>query len=98
MEKLITTEQDGAAVRYSVKGQEWTPEALEELRREHGILFRADGVVPLRIRGSMLRLGIEDDGVLFFSPDAPCFHVSYAPSLLRTLEEAVELLTPPDRS
>ena len=49
MEKLITTEQDGAAVRYSVKGQEWTPEALEELRREHGILFRADGVVPLRL-------------------------------------------------
>lgn len=95
MEKLITERRDGAILRYSVYNQEWTEEALEELRREHGVLFRADGAVPVRIRGTILSLGIEDDGVLSFGPDSPRFHVCWAPALIDCLRKAVELLTPP---
>lgn len=95
MEKLITERCDGAIRRYIVYDQSWTEEALEELRRDHGILFRADSVVPVMIRGTILTLGIEDDGVLSFGPDSPCFHVCWAPALADTLNRAVELLSPP---
>ena len=88
MDKLITAWEEGATRRFSVWDQEWTPEALEELRRDHGVIFREDSVVPVMIRGRILVLGIEDDGVLTFGPDAPRFHVSYAPSLAAELVEA----------
>jgi hypothetical protein len=94
VEKLITVTQKGAFVRYTVRGQDWSDAAIEELRRDYGILFRPDGVVPVLIRGSVLQLGIEDDGVLFFGPESPCFHVGYAPSLIRSLQEAILRLTP----
>ena len=95
MDKLITAREEGATRRFFVWDQEWTPEALEELRRDHGILFREDSVVPVMIRGKILVLGIEDDGVLSFGPDAPRFHVRWAPALTDELEEAVRLLQPP---
>ena len=94
MEHLITAWEEGATRRFSVWDQEWTPEALEELRRDHGILFRADSVVPVMIRGKILVLGIEDDGVLTFGPDAPRFHVHWAGALAAELAEAVDLLEP----
>ena len=92
MEKLITAWEEGATRRFSVWDQEWTPEALEELRRDHGVIFRADSVVPVLVRGRILVLGIEDDGVLTFGADAPCFHVNWAGGLAAELAEAVELL------
>ncbi|MBR6377260.1 MAG: hypothetical protein IKS05_05805 [Oscillospiraceae bacterium] len=95
MEQLITARQEGATQRYYVYDQEWTQKALEELWAEHGILFRADGVVPVMIRGSILTLGIEDDGVLSFGAESPSFHAAYAGALAALLEKAKELLTPP---
>ena len=95
MEKLITTWREGATRRFSVRDQEWTEAAIEELRREHNILFRQDSVVPLLLQGKILTIGIEDDGVLSFGPDAPRFHVRWAPALTDELEEAVRLLQPP---
>ncbi len=92
MEKLITKIEDGATLRYRVWDQEWTEEAFEELWRDHGILFRADSFVPVMVRGRILALGIEDDGELAFGPDAPRFHVCYAPALIDSLQEAVRLL------
>ncbi len=92
MDKLITAREEGATRRFFVWDQEWTPEALEELRRDHGILFREDSVVPVMIRGKILILGIEDDGVLSFGPDAPRFHAAYAGGLAAELAEAVSLL------
>ncbi len=88
MNKLITAWEEGATRRFSVWDQEWTPEAIEELRLDHGVFFRADGAVPVLVRGKILVLGIEDDGVLSFGPDAPRFHVSYAPALSACLTEA----------
>ena len=96
MEKLITRIEDDATLRYRVREQEWTEEALEELWRDHGILFREGSFVPVMVRGRILALGIEDDGELSFSPDAPRFHVCYAPALIESLEEAVRLLAPED--
>ena len=98
MEKLITAWTDGATRRFSVWNQEWTEAAIEELRREHNILFRKDSVVPVLVRGKMLTIGIEDDGVLSFGSDAPCFHVRWAPALAAELEEAVRLLQPPEET
>jgi hypothetical protein len=92
MEKLITAWEEGAVQRFSVWDQEWTPEALEELRRDHGVIFRADSVVPVMIRGTILSLGIEDDGVLTFGADVPRFHVNWAGGLAAELAEAVDLL------
>ena len=89
MEKLITKFEDGAAERYLVFDQEWTPEALEELRREHGVYFRADSAVAVRLRGKMLALGIEDDGCISIGPEAPRFHVSYAAALAAELLDSV---------
>jgi hypothetical protein len=40
------------------------------------------------LRGKILVLGIEDDGVLTFGPDAPRFHVAYAPALAAELLDA----------
>ena len=94
MEKLITKIEDGATLRYRVWDQEWTEEAIEELRQDHGILFREDGFVPVMIRGRILTLGMEDDGELAFGPDAPRFLVNYAPALIDSLQEAVRLLNP----
>ena len=94
MDKLITKFEEGTALRFSVFDQTWTEAALEELWREHGVLFRADSVVPVLVRGKTLTLGIEDDGVLFFGPASPCFHVSWAPALIRTLTDAAERLRP----
>ena len=88
MEKLITAREEGATRRFSVWDQEWTPDALEELRRDHGVFFRADSAVPVMLRGKILVLGIEDDGVLTFGPDAPRFHVAYAPALAAELLDA----------
>ena len=85
MNQLITAWEEGATRRFSVWDQEWTPEALEELRRDHGVFFRADSAVPVMLRGKILVLGIEDDGVLTFGPDAPRFHVAYAPALAAEL-------------
>ncbi len=95
MEKLITVEESGATLRFRVWDQEWSEAAFEELRREHNVLFRADSVVPVLIRGKILTLGIEDDGVLIFGPEAPRFHVHWAPALAETLREAVEQLKLP---
>ena len=95
MDKLITAWEEGATRRFSVWDQEWTEAAFEELRREHNVLFRADSVVPVLIRGKILTLGIEDDGVLIFGPEAPSFHVHWAPALAETLAEAVEQLALP---
>ena len=92
MEKLITKLENGAAEQYFVFDQEWTEAALEELWREHRILFRADSVVAVRIRGTVLTLGMEDDGVLTFGPEAPCFHRAYAPALIQELQQAAEAL------
>ena len=92
MEKLITAREEGAVRRFYVWDQEWTPEALEELRRDHGILFRADSVVAVMVRGKILVLGMEDDGVLTFGPESPCFHVNWAGGLAAELAEALELL------
>ena len=89
MEKLITKIEDGAAERYLVFDQEWTPEALEELRREHGVYFRADSAVAVRLRGKMLALGIEDDGCISIGPEAPRFHVGYAAALAAELLDTV---------
>ena len=91
MEKLITAWEEGATRRFSVWDQEWTEEALEELRRDHGVIFRADSVVPVLVRGKALVLGIEDDGVLTFGPAAPCFHARWAPGLAAELVEAAAL-------
>ena len=88
MNQLITAWEEGATRRFSVWDQEWTPEALEELRRDHGVFFRADSAVPVMLRGKILVLGIEDDGVLTFGPDAPRFHVDYAPALAAELLDA----------
>ena len=96
MKKLITKIEDGATLRYRVWDQEWTEEAFEELWRDHVILFRADCFVPVMIRGRILALGIEDDGELAFGPDAPRFHVCYAPALIESLKDAVRILTPED--
>ena len=92
MERLISAWEDGATRRFSVWDQEWTPEALEELRRDHGVLFREDIAVPVMIRGKILVLGIEDDGVLSFGPDAPRFHAAYAPALIAELTEAAAVV------
>ena len=89
MNQLITAWEEGATRRFSVWDQEWTPEALEELRRDHGVFFRADSAVPVMLRGKILVLGIEDDGVLSFGPDAPRFHAAYAPALAAELRDAV---------
>ena len=48
----------------------------------------------MRIRGTILTLGMEDDGEITFGPEAPRFHVAYAPALIGSLQEAVRLLTP----
>ena len=88
MNQLITAWEEGATRRFSVWDQEWTPEALEELRRDHGVFFRADSAVPVMLRGKILVLGIEDDGSLSFGPDAPRFHVAYAPALAAELLDA----------
>lgn len=92
MEKWITAWEEGAVRRFSVWEQEWTPEALEELRRDHGIFFRADSAVPVMVRGKILVLGIEDDGVLTFGADAPRFHVNWAGGLAAELAEAAAYL------
>ena len=90
MEKLITRIEDGATLRFLVYDQEWTPEALEELRREHGVYFRTDSAVAVMRRGKILALGIEDDGAISFGPEAPRFHVRYASALAESLREAAE--------
>ncbi len=89
MKKLITKNENGAAERYLVYDQEWTPEALEELRREHGVYFRADSAVAVRLRGNVIALGIEDDGCITIGPEAPRFHVRFAPALAAELLDAV---------
>lgn len=94
MEQLITRIEDGPYLRFRVWDQEWTEAAVEELHRDHGVFFSTDGVVPVMVRGRILVLGIEDDGVLTFGPDAPCFHVCYAPALIGSLEEAFRFLNP----
>lgn len=88
MDKLITVREDGGTLRFLVYDQEWTREALEELRREHGVYFRPDSVVGVMRRGKLLRLGMEDDGTLSFGPESPCFHVHWARGLAAELEEA----------
>ena len=88
MEKLITAWEDGPIRRFSVWDQEWTEEALAELRRDHGVFFRADSAVGVMVRGKILALGIEDDGVLSFGPEAPRFHTAYVPGLAACLVEA----------
>ena len=95
MEKLITRIEDGATLRFLVYDQTWTPEALEELRREHGVYFRADSAVAVMVRGKILALGMEDDSVIRFGPDAPRFHVHYAAGLMESLRLASEALLPP---
>ncbi|MBR3078177.1 MAG: hypothetical protein IKH07_09695 [Oscillospiraceae bacterium] len=95
MEKLITKIEDGAAERYLAYDQEWTEAALAELRREHGVFFRADSAVAVRVRGSILALGIEDDGCISFGPEAPRFHAAYAPALASELVEAAAAAAKP---
>lgn len=95
MEKRITKIEEGAALRFLVYDQTWTPEALEELRREHGVYFRADSAVAVMVRGKILALGMEDDGVIRFGPEAPRFHVHYAAGLMESLRLASEALLPP---
>ena len=92
MEKLITKIEDGATLRFRVWDQEWTDEAIAELREDHGVLFRADSVTAVMLRGTILALGMEDDGEITFGPEAPRFHVAYAPALIDSLQEAVRLL------
>ncbi len=89
MEKRITKIENGAAERYLVSNQAWTAQALEELRREHGVYFRADSAVAVRLRGNVIALGIEDDGCISIGPEAPRFHVSYAAALAAELLETV---------
>ncbi len=88
MEKLISRELEGETLCFRVRDQEWSQEAREELAREHGVLFFEDSVVPVLIRGKLLRLGTEDDGLLRFPPEAPRFHVRWAQGLARELEAA----------
>ena len=95
MKKLITKIENSAAERYLVYDQEWTPEALEELRQEHGVFFRADSAVAVRVRGRILSLGIEDDGAICFGPESPSFHVRFAPALAGLLQDAADALLPP---
>ena len=95
MEKLITKMEDSATERFLVYDQTWTPEALEELREEHGVYFRADSAVAVMVRGKILALGMEDDGIISFGPEAPRFHVHYAAGLMESLRRAAEALLPP---
>jgi len=88
MDRLITEKQEGSQLRYYVREQEWTPPALEELRRDYGVFFRESSAVAVMVRGSILALGIEDDGCITFGPEAPRFHVAYAPALAAELVEA----------
>ena len=87
MEQLITRIEDGPYLRFLVWDQEWTEAAVEELRRDHGVFFSAEGVVPVMVRGRILVLGIEDDGVLTFGADAPRFHVNWAGGLAAELAD-----------
>ncbi len=88
MESLITVMQEDGFLRFLVRDQEWTEPALAELRRDHGVFFRTDSAVAVRVRGSILALGIEDDGCITFGPESPRFHASYAPALAAELVEA----------
>ena len=81
---------DGEA--YTVRGQEWTEEALLELRTEHNIVLLPDSVTAVKIDGSMLTIGIEDDGTLFFRRNAPSFHAAWSGALIQELEEAASIV------
>ena len=78
----------------SVFGQEFTPEALKELQRDHGITFMSsgDGVTPVMVRGNMFAIGIEDDGNLFFNThedgSIDGIHIMWLPSLIADLQRA----------
>ena len=88
MNQRVTVKEEAGFLRFYAWDQEWTEPALEELRRDHGVFFREGSAVAVMVRGSILALGIEDDGCITFGPEAPRFHVAYAPALAAELVEA----------
>lgn len=91
---------DDEPVAYSAYDQQWDKATLKELKDKHDVIFMTggDAVLPIKIvkkdgRNSLVTIGSEDDGTITFDREygyfKNIFSVSWIPSLIKDLEEAL---------
>ena len=74
------------------ENQHWTDEDCKRLLKEENIVYRkgvfAVEIIPRKFSKPLLKLGMEDDGIISFGNDDITFDASWAEDLIKTVTEA----------